>query len=329
MKLAHIGVHDTTGNIGDTVLFQLVRELFDKFIDGIEWTLYPLRGRYNRNVIDELNKQDGIVLGGGGVLLKDTNINNVSGWQWACSLDNMKRINVPIYVFAIGYNRFRGQDDFIPVFGDSLRFLVENSAFFSVRNYGSKRALEKYLPGKLKDKVVFQPCPTAVWNRIHDFPPVKVGKKIAVNLASDRDHLRYNGKLGAITGQIISAARRAGKELVSVRHSPHDFVIDGAEVVNLNGGTMEQTYGFYRETPLTIGTRGHSQMIPFGLGRSISSLITHDKVSWFLEDIEHPEWGMEIGEPFEDWLVGRINSNDTINNDALWEVTCKNMKGLI
>ena len=40
--------------------------------------------------------------------------------------------------------------------------------------------------------------------------------------------------------------------------------------------------------------RGHAQMIPFGLGTPIFSIITHDKLSFFLEDIGKPEWGEEL-----------------------------------
>ena len=35
-------------------------------------------------------------------------------------------------------------------------------------------------------------------------------------------------------------------------------------------------------------------MIPFGLGTPIFSIITHDKLSFFLEDIDKPEWGEEL-----------------------------------
>ena len=42
--------------------------------------------------------------------------------------------------------------------------------------------------------------------------------------------------------------------------------------------------------------RGHSQMIPFGLRKNILSIVSHDKLKWFLEDIDHPEWGVDVRE---------------------------------
>ena len=52
--------------------------------------------------------------------------------------------------------------------------------------------------------------------------------------------------------------------------------------------------GFYAGVDLAVGVRGHAQMIPFGLGVPIISLIAHDKLAWFLEDIGHADWGVDI-----------------------------------
>ena len=35
-------------------------------------------------------------------------------------------------------------------------------------------------------------------------------------------------------------------------------------------------------------------MIPFGCGNAIVSLVSHDKLRYFLESIGHPEWGVEV-----------------------------------
>jgi len=51
---------------------------------------------------------------------------------------------------------------------------------------------------------------------------------------------------------------------------------------------------FYAAAGLAIGVRGHAQMIPFGLGVPIVSLIAHDKLAWFLDDIGHQEWGVDM-----------------------------------
>ena len=50
----------------------------------------------------------------------------------------------------------------------------------------------------------------------------------------------------------------------------------------------------YAKPKLVIGMRGHAQMIPFGCKTPIISIISHDKMQWFLEDIQKPEWGVDV-----------------------------------
>jgi polysaccharide pyruvyl transferase WcaK-like protein len=45
---------------------------------------------------------------------------------------------------------------------------------------------------------------------------------------------------------------------------------------------------------LVIGMRGHAQMIPFGTNTMILTLGTHNKMKWFLEDINALEWYIDI-----------------------------------
>ena len=56
----------------------------------------------------------------------------------------------------------------------------------------------------------------------------------------------------------------------------------------------EEFLNYYVQPELMIAMRGHAQMIPFGCKTPVISLISHDKLKWFLEDIEHPEWGIEV-----------------------------------
>ena len=50
--------------------------------------------------------------------------------------------------------------------------------------------------------------------------------------------------------------------------------------------------------------RGHAQLIPFGLRRSIISLVSHPKLYWFLQDIDAVDWAVDVNqENVEDALV--------------------------
>ena len=71
------------------------------------------------------------------------------------------------------------------------------------------------------------------------------------------------------------------------------------EVVKMNKLhlSMPEYVKLYSEPDLVIGMRGHAQMIPFGCGTPIISLVSHDKLQWFLDDIGHQEYGIEIHDP--------------------------------
>ena len=93
----------------------------------------------------------------------------------------------------------------------------------------------------------------------------------------------------------------------------------------------------YAESSLVIGMRGHSQLIPFGCNTPILSIITHDKMTWFLEDINHTELGVDILNPdFETILKEKalyIYRNKekyieelSIEQNNLWATTQTNLK---
>jgi SAM-dependent methyltransferase len=52
---------------------------------------------------------------------------------------------------------------------------------------------------------------------------------------------------------------------------------------------------YYRNNvTVAASMRGHGIMIPFGLHVATISMLTHSKVKAFVEDIGHPEWGVEM-----------------------------------
>lgn len=78
-------------------------------------------------------------------------------------------------------------------------------------------------------------------------------------------------------------------------------------------------------------------MIPFGCQTAIVSIISHDKMQWFLDDIGHPDWGADVLDVnFEDNLLSEVldayyNYTDRIQaikdaQENLWEVTKQNIK---
>jgi hypothetical protein len=91
-------------------------------------------------------------------------------------------------------------------------------------------------------------------------------------------------------------------KIVLLVHVPEDiqFTIwlkaNGVEidVIDLIGKDMKQIIKCYNQLDLVLGTRGHAQMIPFEMDIVIISLISHNKLKYFLKDNYIEEKGIEV-----------------------------------
>ena len=91
-------------------------------------------------------------------------------------------------------------------------------------------------------------------------------------------------------------------------HVPHSIV----DLFHVPAQTIIEAY---QKPSLVIGMRGHAQMIPFGCTTPILSLISHDKMRWFLQDIDRPQWGIEMKQPdLTENLVA--NATSLLNNHS-------------
>lgn len=137
MKIIHFGIHEKENeNSGDTVLFKVTKKVFELKFPEIEWINRTLWDRLTIDDINEINNScDLILIGGGGLLLKDQKgaEKSISGWQFNCSTELIEKINKPIIVFGIGYNRFRDQEDFDDVFVKNINALVNRTVFFWIK----------------------------------------------------------------------------------------------------------------------------------------------------------------------------------------------------
>lgn len=86
-----------------------------------------------------------------------------------------------------------------------------------------------------------------------------------------------------------------------------------------------------------LAFRGHAQLIPFGCNTPTLSIISHDKLQWFLEDINHLEYGIDVNEEyFEEKLLEKVNymleNREKIifelkeAQDELYKITLRNIK---
>lgn len=339
-------VHVSTlaySNAGDVVLSLVLRDLFNEQIGVRQWSHRSVRKVVDENDVRLFNRNDFMVIGGGGLLLRDTNANELSGWQWPCSIEKLHAIKVPVIMFAVGYNRFRGQEDFDPIFSSHIRELVKKAAFVGIRNHGSIRMLRSYLPNALGDKLTFQPCMTTLVNKIYPglFDYRQKEDFVAVNCAFDRPSFRQTdeGVYRSIARVIGSLSKRTrikyyahlGSDAKMLQYLdeidvPYEFVEFSEPIEMLRAYVLPR---------LVIGMRGHSQMIPFGCSTPILSIVSHDKMAWFLEDIGHPEWGVDVSDPgFETALLEKAqylytHTDNVINEiviqqEKLWDVNQNN-----
>ncbi len=352
-KADHIFTHVTyysVGNAGDTVLSECVRKVFDKELYKISWGLTEVSKEVNIGLVKKINSTEALIIGGGGLFLPDTNPNNISGWQWACSNEMLSMINVPIIIYSVGYNYFKGQKP-TQLFRENLAALIGKSIFIGLRNMGSVKAVQELLPEKLREKVIYQPCTTTLIRKIYaDLPPKKKGNNVAFNIAFDRSERRYGSNKDVILSEISLSMEKLikkGYNVYIIAHCTQDLNIvpylknrSNIKVINAASWLPDKLINFYNNMDVVIGMRGHAQMIPFGVNCNIISLGSHDKMKWFLEDINASDWYIDITNSPEtlcDRIIEKFHEIHEVNGELtekrlldaqekLYKITQENMQ---
>lgn len=304
LQISHVTCY-AVGNAGDTALSECVRRTFNQEMDEqISWRLESVYQPVDARLLKRINASQMLIIGGGGLFLPDTNANSISGWQWACSREALGEIQVPIVLYSIGYNYFRGQEP-NRLFVDNLNAIVDKSAFVGLRNHGSVEAVKGLLQDSLRDKVCYQPCTTTLIRRIMpELLPKKESGKIAFNFAFDREDRRYGGRKEEILREIVKSMyllRNRGYDIYIIAHCLNDLSIlsmiperKKIHTVNATAWDLDKLVRFYNDMDVVLGMRGHAQMIPFGVNCHIISLGSHEKMRWFLEDIGAEDWYVEL-----------------------------------
>lgn len=352
-RVFHVTYYKGWGaNAGDDVLSKCVRDVLRQDTPR-QFSIQELDEPVTQDMIAMINQHDLLVVGGGGLLLPDTNANTISGWQWAISAEEWNKISIPLIAYAIGYNYFRGQtpNDF---FIENLHHFIRKASFFGLRNHGSIRKVNELTNNSFQDKVCYQPCPTTVIRKFHQkLPPKQKSKNIAINVAFDRPMLRFGQNYEAILMAIATALKKLSEQGYQIFNATHVSVDQRIEIVfdriglkyqtvKLQHVFPQQVYEFYNQMELVLGMRGHAQMIPFGLNTKILSLGTHDKIRWFIEDIGgidhlyvelHDRQSEDLSELIYQKAEAILNQNSRIVNDLLldaqehlWQTTQENLK---
>jgi hypothetical protein len=258
-----------------------------------------------------LNTYDLIIVGGGGLLLPDSAPNKNSFWQWNIKTEEMKKISKPIYVISIGYNTFNGQTmlmpdmktnkedlSILPKLQESLTTLIEKSVHFSMRHNNDIENLNTLL-GKIYNKIIFEPCPT-IWYATEYMKKNLRNpneKYITIEIKDDREWRRYY----KITKekfyiQLLEFILFCQEKKLPVAFLSHDgssnfFTFLKSKKIQIpffdnSVANEKEIIENYSKISLLLCTAGHSQMIAYGLGIPIISLITHAKLQNFCDDFK-------------------------------------------
>jgi hypothetical protein len=268
-----------------------------------------------------------LMTGGGGLFysLNKASHQQQSGWQWKVSSSHLDLFAPPLYLFAVGWNEFRQSNAlrrnarktkrYRPVLLRSLGALAaKRSTMIGLREQYSLGAMEPLLR-KRNASLTYQPCATTLIgaiepcmanrNLLHQVGP----KVLSVNLADDKLSLRI-GSVSQVTAVYDEVAHFCGAamhkgwrvELVNQGGSDHKFpaYLKSAHpslaerMPTISFTSHEHVFEYYKTVTVAASSRGHGVMVPFGLQCATISLITHEKVASFLNDIGHAEWGVEM-----------------------------------
>lgn len=324
----HLYATDGSHNSGDFFLGPSTKWRFENLTqEEVAWVKRNVRNYFGPSEASRLNADfDYLLVGGGGLMLPDTNKNNTSHWQWPVENEALRSISVPIYVIGIGYNLFHGQrpagskDDSCPKYKKlkaSFETLIDVSEYFSMRHRGDCERLKEIVDVKYHDKIKFEFCPTIEYCKnyvnTHDFPPID-RDIYAFEIKDDRPSMRYHNtsreKFYESLKELILKLLSLNKKVCVLSHDGSGTFAKYLRSNNVNVGAMKNTIANvegiisnYLKIKKLFCTAGHSQMMGKALGCDIISLITHDKLKYFLQD---------IGEYTEDRYID-------VNHDDVYE----------
>lgn len=323
----HVGAWE--GNWGDAVLqAAIMQELAAQ--SSHKLTFIPVNAQksiFDSKFIDKINNTANLLLlGGGGLIFHREEDKSESGWQFNIKIENIDKIQVPLVVYAVGFNKFRfDSNDFPKITNSHLKKIQEKSKLFSVRDIGTKRELVKRGLDKSKIEVIADPAmflnPKSTKLPLIDKSRMKIG----VNLALDRFWLRFPSPsrenlkkfLTVFANGMSLVVKKYNAQIIYIGHIGISMEEEGIgilkEVIGENIHVLEELdpsfvnhtvekagyfVDIYRQMDLIFGMRGHANIIPFGVGVPFIAPVSHNKNLYFLEEIKMPWLAINIDRNF-------------------------------
>ena len=307
LSAVHICAHNAK-NAGDLYLALSVKKVFERKFGKIKWTDFDIQKLCTESDIDLFNNNDMIIVGGGGhIAINSFYYKKETGWSLGLPNSLLSKIKPPLIGYAIGYNLFRGEVMNNDIFTSNISNILNRFDFFSLRHQGDIEKLKKILPQKRN--ISFNFCSSLV-NDKYDH---NNSDKIVFQLAWDATEKRFGTKKNIETfieniNVIAKYFSNEGMKVNLVSHTNRDIPIDlrifdnwkqskiHCKYISLVNAEPNKTSDFYYGVNTVFAMRGHSQMIPLGLGCNVVSLISHDKVKCLLEDLNIEKTGVEVND---------------------------------
>lgn len=300
-------------NYGDLAIqASMMAMLQEKSSEGLNFIPIDLKQNIplHADLIDIINmKGDMLLVGGGGLLMPGDGFRTRSGWQFNISLEDLSKLMVPLVVYGIGYNLFPGDEEVfdVPTF-EHIKATYETAELFSVRDSGTR----DWLKGNVGVDTDVIPDPAMFCPHAFSRPAGLAADHfyIGLNWAGDRGNQRFppDGSARNVikeVAHVLSAFLRV-KGGGKVVYIPHVGIYDGAWADDFEACLGDNFYnvaegipwlfpeslvqvplfvGIYAHMDIVVGMRGHSNIIPFGLGIPAIGFGNHMKNQFFAKSI--------------------------------------------
>lgn len=291
-------------NFGDHALGVGMRNIMARYFSNraIFRTYDCHRTYFGTQLISEMNRASDLLLVGGGGLI----FQYKGKWLFNMPDAMISAVEAPMIFYGLGYNVFRGEEPAGPEVLGNIKLLQSKAVSFSVRNDGSRERL-----AALGLELPEVPDPGFFLDGDYTRPKID-GRFVVIQLANDVP--QYRGfvaeRLVASMSEVVRHLLDADYTVVLAPHVEADISLSQSVIdavgpsprlrmwdwyYHLRDENLLEGLAYYKHASMVIGMRGHSQIIPIGMGTPVISVVNHDKIRGLLDKLEVASLCVEVG----------------------------------
>ena len=283
---------------------QLLESVTTEKIEYMDWHISYESNKIEENLVSKINKEyDAVIIGGGGLFKKRPKYSK-ENWPLGIMINisrrNIERIKVPIFIFSLGLNQDLGekrrlfQKNYNGIYFDkkqidNIRFLMDVSTLFSVRDVDTRCFLEEISGSKT---IHLTPCPSMFLcqNKMNETTNKHVNPSVGISL-------RGNTPISLRNKIILIAPRlqNRGFDIIHISHNTGKGEVakdleKALGIKKIISDTPMQLMDNYRKLDFTIGMRCHSNIFSFGANKPFISLSYNIKNNSFAKMVEMKDY---------------------------------------